>query len=93
MALYTQNGGVLLDGQVYELEFTPAPNVVTADMTLGAPLGGLTQDQGAATGPVAIAAGSGGGLFDGGSLGRALRGARHDRARRSTPRWTATPTT
>ena len=38
-------------------------------MTLGARLGGLTQDQGAAAGPVAVAAGSGTGLFDGGSLG------------------------
>ena len=38
-------------------------------MTLGAPLGGLMQDQGALTGPVAIAAGSGSGLLDGGSLG------------------------
>ena len=60
---------MLLDGRVFELSFTPAPNVVTPDMTLGAPLGGLMQDQGAATGPVAIAAGSGSGLFDGGSLG------------------------
>ena len=50
--------------------FTPAPNVVTAGHDARAPpLGGLTQDQGAATGPVAIAAGSGAGLFDGGSLG------------------------
>jgi flagellar hook-associated protein 1 FlgK len=69
VALYAQNGGVLLDGRIYELSFTKAPNVVTADMTLGAPLGGLMQDQGANTGPVAIAAGSGNGVLDGGSLG------------------------
>jgi flagellar hook-associated protein 1 FlgK len=69
VALFSQNGGLLLDGRVYALRFTPAPNVVTADMVLGAPLGGLMQDQGAAAGPVAIGAGSGGGLFDGGSLG------------------------
>jgi flagellar hook-associated protein 1 FlgK len=53
---------------VFELGFVAAPNVVTPDMTLGAPLGGLTQDQGAAGGPVAIAVGSGAGLMDGGSL-------------------------
>jgi flagellar hook-associated protein 1 FlgK len=69
LALYTQNGGVLLDGRVYGLSFMPAPNVVTPEMTLGAPLGALMQDQGALTGPVAIAAGSGTGLLDGGSLG------------------------
>jgi flagellar hook-associated protein 1 FlgK len=69
VALYTQNGGLLLDGRVFELSFTPAPNVVTPDMTLGAPLGGLLQDQGAASGLVPIAAGSGTGLLDGGSLG------------------------
>ena len=69
VALYSQNGGLLLDGRVYELKFTQAPNVVTADMVLGAPLGGLMQDQGAISGPVALGAGSGTGLFDGGSLG------------------------
>lgn len=69
VALYAANGGVLLDGRVYALGFTPAPNVVTPEMKLGAPLGGLTQDQGAASGPVAIAVGSGAGLLDGGSLG------------------------
>ena len=42
---------------------------MTPDLTLGAGLGGLTQDQGAAGGPVAVAAGTGSGLFDGGSLG------------------------
>ena len=68
VALYSANGGVLLDGRVFELSFTPAPNVVTPDMTLGAPLGALMQDQGAAAGPVAVPAGTGAGLFDGGSL-------------------------
>jgi flagellar hook-associated protein 1 FlgK len=69
VALYAQGGGVLLDGRIFGLSFTPAPNVVTPDMTLGAPLGGLMQDQGALTGPVALAAGSGTGPLDGGSLG------------------------
>ncbi len=69
IALYTANGGALLDGRVWELAFTQGPNVITPDMTLGAPLGGLMQDQGAAGGPVAITAGTGAGLMDGGSLG------------------------
>jgi flagellar hook-associated protein 1 FlgK len=69
VALYAQNGGVLLDGRLFALSFTPAPNLVTPEMTLGAPLGGLMQDQGAAGGPVTVAAGSGSGLLDGGSLG------------------------
>ena len=37
-------------------------------MSVGAGLGVLMQDQGASTGPVAVPAGTGGGLFDGGSL-------------------------
>ena len=69
VAIYAQNGGVLLDGRVYALKFTAAPNVVTPDLTLGAGLSGLSQDQGAVSGPVAIAVGTGGGLLDGGSLG------------------------
>ncbi len=70
VALYSANGGVLLDGKVFGLGFTPAANVVTPELSLGAGLGGLTQDQGAASGPVTIAgSGSGTGLFDGGSLG------------------------
>jgi flagellar hook-associated protein 1 FlgK len=68
LALYSANGGVLLDGRVFELSVTPAPNVVTPDMTLGSPLGGLMQDQGAAAGPVPVPTGTGAGLFDGGSL-------------------------
>ncbi len=68
VALYTAKGGLLLDGRVFELGFVGAPNVVTPDMTLGSPLGGLTQDQGAVGGPVAISVGSGAGLMDGGSL-------------------------
>ncbi len=63
VALYSANGGVLLDGKVFELAFDKAANVVTPDMSVGAGLGALTQDQGAAGGPVAV-----GGLFDGGSL-------------------------
>ena len=69
VALYSANGGALLDGRVWELRFTQGPTVITPDMTLGSPLGGLMQDQGASTGPVALDAGTGGGLMDGGSLG------------------------
>lgn len=69
IAVYAQNGGALLDGRVHELAFTPAPVVVTPDLALGTGLSGLAQDRGAASGPVAVAAGSGRGLFDGGSLG------------------------
>ncbi len=69
VALYSANGGALLDGRVWELKFTQGPSIVTPEMSLGSPLGGLMQDQGASTGPVAVAAGSGTGLLDGGSLG------------------------
>lgn len=69
VALFTRNGGVLLDGKVYELGFTPAATAVTAGMAVGAGLSGLAQDVGAMTGPVAVAAGTGAGLFDGGTLG------------------------
>ena len=68
VALYSANGGVLLDGRVFELSFAKATNVVTPDMSVGAGLGALMQDQGAAAGPVAVPTGTGGGLFDGGSL-------------------------
>jgi len=63
VALYSAGGGVLLDGRVFELSFAKATNVVTPDMSVGAGLGALMQDQGAAAGPVAVA-----GLLDGGSL-------------------------
>ncbi len=69
VALYSANGGVLLDGKVFGLSFTPAPNVVTPEMTLGSPLSGLSQDQGASAGPVAISTSGGTGLMDGGTLG------------------------
>ncbi len=69
VALYSANGGVLLDGRVYELSFTSATNVVTPDLTVGAGLSALAQDRGANTGPETIAAGTGTGAFDGGSLG------------------------
>lgn len=68
IALYSANGGLLLDGRVFELGFTPAANIVTPDLTPGAGLSGLTQDQGAAGGPVAITVGASPGLMDGGSL-------------------------
>ncbi len=69
VALYSANGGALLDGRIYALAFTPAVNGVTADMSVGAGLSGLMQDQGALTGPVAVGAGTGSGRFDGGTLG------------------------
>jgi flagellar hook-associated protein 1 FlgK len=68
VALYSANGGLMLDGRVFELGFTPAANLVTPDLTVGAGLSGLTQDLGAAGGPVAILVGSGPALMDGGSL-------------------------
>ena len=58
VALYDANGGVLLDGRVYALGFTPAPNVVTPEMTLGSPLGGRTADHRAPSRPVSLAVGS-----------------------------------
>jgi flagellar hook-associated protein 1 len=67
VALYSANGGVLLDGRVFGLSFAKAANVVTPDMSVGAGLGALMQDQGAAAGPVAVPTGAGA-LFDGGSL-------------------------
>jgi flagellar hook-associated protein 1 FlgK len=69
VALYAANGGVLLDGRVFALDFTPAANAVTPELTLGAGLSGLAQDRGGGAGPTAVAAGTGGGPFDGGSLG------------------------
>jgi len=68
VAIYSANGGVLLDGKLFALDFDRAANVVTPDLSLGAGLGGLMQDQGAASGPVSVATGTGAGLFDGGSL-------------------------
>lgn len=62
LAVYSAGGAPLLDGRVWELSFEQGPSVVTPEMTLGAPLGALMQDQGGAT-PVAV-----GNLFDGGSL-------------------------
>ena len=68
VAIYTQGGATLLDGTVWELSFTAAPNGVTSDMTLeNGALSGLTQKQGTAS--VSISIGSGSGVFDGGSLG------------------------
>ena len=81
VALYSANGGVLLDGQVFELGFDNGGQRGHARHDASAPgSAALMQDQGAAAGPVTVAAGTGGGLFDGGSLGGALRGARPDRA-------------
>lgn len=69
LALFTRNGGVLLDGKVYELSFASRGTAVTAEMAVGADLSGLAQDLGALTGPAAVSAGTGAGLFDGGTLG------------------------
>ncbi|WP_424932990.1 flagellar hook-associated protein FlgK [Amaricoccus macauensis] len=69
IGIYSTNGGVLLNAQVYELSFEPNSGGVTAEMTLGAPLGSLMQDQGSSAGPVTVDAGIGSGKFDGGSLG------------------------
>ena len=68
VAIYTQGGATLLDGQVWELGFTAAPNGVTSEMTLeSGALNGLTQKQGTTT--VSVSIGAGTGVFDGGSLG------------------------
>ncbi|TPE53653.1 flagellar hook-associated protein FlgK [Amaricoccus solimangrovi] len=68
VAIHTQGGATLLDGVVWELGFTPTPNGVTAEMTLGnGALSGLSQKQGTAI--VGLAAGTGSGALDGGSLG------------------------
>lgn len=69
IAIYTANGGVLLDGRVFDLVFDRGPTIVTSDMTVGAELSGLRQNQIDPTGPVPVSVGTGGGLFDGGSLG------------------------
>jgi flagellar hook-associated protein 1 len=68
IAIYAANGAVLLDTNVFELSFTPGPSVITPDMTVGAQLSGLFQDQGKTSGPVEIKVGGGAGLMDGGSL-------------------------
>jgi flagellar hook-associated protein 1 len=69
IAIYSANGGVLLSNEVYALSFTPRNGGVSEEMSLGSPLSYLMQDQGAASGPINVAAGAGAGLFDGGSLG------------------------
>lgn len=68
VAVFSQNGGALLDSRVWELAFTATSGPLLADMTLGAPLNGLAQDRGDPAGPQPVAVGGGAGLFDGGSL-------------------------
>jgi flagellar hook-associated protein 1 len=68
VAVFSQNGGVLLDNRIWELSFTATSGPLLADMTLGTPLNGLAQDRGDPAGPHAVPVGSGAGLFDGGSL-------------------------
>ncbi|MEO0360693.1 MAG: flagellar hook-associated protein FlgK [Pseudomonadota bacterium] len=68
VAIYAKNGGQLLDGRVYELEFTPT-RVVAPNQTLaGGALSGISVRG------VDIPIGEGGdrGLFDGGSLSAAF---------------------
>lgn len=68
VAIYAKNGGQLLDGKVFELEFTRTP-VVTPNMTLAnGALSGITQNGV----DIAIGSPAGGGLFDGGSLAAAF---------------------
>lgn len=66
IAIYTANGGVLLDGRVWELAFERTLPVITPEMT--GPLPPLGQDRGSASGPEAVSA-TGAGLMAGGSLG------------------------
>ncbi len=64
IALFTANGGVLLDGPAAELGFTQTPTI-TQDMTLASgALSGLTLNDR----DITIGDGSGSGLLDGGSL-------------------------
>lgn len=68
VALYAKNGGQLLDGKVYELEFTPTP-IVTPDKSIeGGQLSGIT----VAGREVRIGKSDGSGLLDGGSLSAAF---------------------
>ncbi|WP_424926897.1 flagellar hook-associated protein FlgK [Amaricoccus tamworthensis] len=69
VAVYSSNGGVLLNGKVYELNFEPKAGGVTTEMQVGVALNYLQQDRGANIGFEDIAAGTGSGLLDGGSLG------------------------
>mgnify|MGYP005849565019 CR=1 FL=1 len=70
VALYAANGGALLDGRVWPLRFERGPTVITPEMSLAnGQLSGLLQDRGASGGPEPVEAGTGAGLFDGGSLG------------------------
>ena len=68
VAIYAKNGGQLLDGRVYELEFTPT-RVVGPNQTLAnGALSGLSIDGRAYD----IGEGDGAGLFDGGALAAAF---------------------
>lgn len=61
IAIVTDNGQVLLDSRPAEIEFSPVPGM-SASMTLGAPLSGLT------VGGRAIDMGAAGGRMSGGTL-------------------------
>ena len=64
IALFTSNGGVLIDGPAAELGFSQT-SLITQDMTLASgALSGLTLNDR----PVTIGQGNGAGLLDGGSL-------------------------
>ena len=64
IALFARNGGQLLDGKVFELEFTPSPNAA-ADATVAN--GGLVSISLSGI-SIAVGQGGGNGLLDGGSL-------------------------
>lgn len=66
VALYTAQGGALLDGRVWELAFDRTAPVITIGMT--GTLAPLQQHRGSSEGPEPVSA-TGGGLMAGGSLG------------------------
>jgi flagellar hook-associated protein 1 len=95
IAIYSQNGGALLDGRVFALSVDPGAGGDHPDMTLGAGLSPLYHDRGAATGPEAVAIGTGSGL---GHVrrrlaGRTLRDPRPLRRRGQRASSTSTPAT
>ena len=68
VALFTTNGGQLLDGKTFELGFTPTPNVGPSQTLANGALSGLTVDGRA----FRIGEGDGRGFFDGGALAAAF---------------------
>lgn len=66
VAIYTANGGALLDGRVWELAFDRTAPVITTEMT--GTLAPLRQHRGGSDGPQPVSA-TGAGLMAGGTLG------------------------